>query len=355
MKVIVACEESQTVCKAFRERGHEAYSCDVQLPSGCHPEWHILGDATEALRGGCVQTMDMTLHEVGRWDLAICHPPCTYLSNAGAARLFRIIDGESYIYRKRFEKGLDAKDFFMEMFNANAERIAVENPVPSGIFRLPKYTQLIEPYEYGHPYRKKTCLWLVNLPMLRPTNIVEPTISWVSGGSKRSDGSSRENQGMKFRDSKTKSKTFQGIADAMADQWGKISAETRRNITERGIKRRDKMRLIDADALAKAFREASETDDSKDNRTYWSEALISAAEEVDDAPTVSPDMAQVLAYECGKAERKRGKWMLSSDDAEGVCTVCQYKIYGRPYQGHYLIVPYNYCPNCGADMRGESE
>ena len=102
------------------------------------------------------------------------------------------------------------------------------------------------------------------------------------------------------------------------------------------------MRLIDADALAKAFREASETDDSKNNRTWWSEALISAAEEVDDAPTVDA------------VERKRGKWMLSSDDAEGVCTVCQYKIYGRPYQGHYLIVPYNYCPNCGADMRGEN-
>ena len=166
--------------------------------------------------------MDMTLHEVGRWDLAICHPPCTYLSNAGAARLYRIIDGESYVLRSRLEKGLDAKEFFLEMFQANADRIAVENPVPSGIYRLPKYTQLIEPFEYGHPYRKKTCLWLVNLPKLIPTEIVKPEISWVSGGAKKADGSQRENLGMTFRDSKTKSKTFQGIADAMAEQWGTL-------------------------------------------------------------------------------------------------------------------------------------
>lgn len=127
MKVLVACEESQTVCKAFRERGHEAYSCDIQEPSGGHPEWHILGDAVEALRGGCIQTMDMCLHDVGRWDLAICHPPCTYLSNAGAARLYKVIDGKTYIERSRFEKGLDGKDFFLKMFEANADRIAVEN------------------------------------------------------------------------------------------------------------------------------------------------------------------------------------------------------------------------------------
>lgn len=220
MKVLVACEESQTVCKAFRARGHEAYSCDIQLPSGGHLEWHILGDAIEALRGGWIQTMDFCLHDVGRWDLAICHPPCTYLSNAGAARLYKVIDGKTYIERERFDKGLDAKEFFLKMFEANADRIAVENPIPSGVYRLPEPTQAIEPYEYGEPFIKKTYLWLVNLPKLKPTNIVEASISWVSGGSKKADGTKRENTGTVYRDSKTRSKTFQGIADAMADQWG---------------------------------------------------------------------------------------------------------------------------------------
>ena len=220
MKVLVACEESQTVCKAFRARGHEAYSCDIQEPSGGHPEWHIIGDAIEALRGGIVKTMDMQLHEVGRWDIAICHPPCTYLSNAGAARLYKVIDGETYIKRSRFEKGMDAKEFFMKMFEANADRIAVENPIPSAVYRLPEPTQAVQPYEYGHPFKKKTYLWLKGLPKLVPTNIVEASISWVSGGSKNKDGSARSNKGTQYRDSKTRSKTFPGIAEAMAEQWG---------------------------------------------------------------------------------------------------------------------------------------
>jgi hypothetical protein len=115
---------------------------------------------------------------------------------------------------------MDAKEFFMQIYNADCDRIAIENPVPSGVYRMPKYTQVIQPYEYGHPYSKRTCLWLKGLPQLQPTNIVEPVCSWVSGGAKKADGSPRSNKGMTFRDSKTKSKTFEGIAKAMAEQWG---------------------------------------------------------------------------------------------------------------------------------------
>ena len=158
--------------------------------------------------------------QTGQWDLIIAHPPCTYLSNAGAARLYKVIDGKHYIDRDRFEKGMDAKEFFLSFLNADCEHIAIENPTPSGVFRMPKYTQIIQPYEYGEPYSKRTCLWLKGVPNLKPTEIVEPICSWVSGGSKKADGSERENKGTTFRDSKRKSKTFPGIAKAMAEQWG---------------------------------------------------------------------------------------------------------------------------------------
>lgn len=221
MNVLVACEESQEVCKAFREKGHNAFSCDVQEPSGGHPEWHILGDALEAIKGGEIVTMDGITHSVGKWDLLIAHPPCTYLSNAGAARLYKRFNDKSYVELERLNKGFDAKEFFLKFLNAPITKIAVENPIPSGVYRLPKYSQVIQPYEYGHPYSKKTCLWLKGLPKLEPTKIVEPICSWVSGGSKKADGTPRENKGTSFRDSKRKSKTFPGIAEAMAEQWGR--------------------------------------------------------------------------------------------------------------------------------------
>lgn len=220
IKVLVACEESQRVCMAFRERGFEAYSCDIQEPSGGHQEWHILGDALEAIKGGEIVTMDGITHSVGKWDLLIAHPPCTFLSNAGAARLYKKINGKSYVELERLNNGFDAKEFFLKFLNAPINKIAVENPMPSGVYRLPKYSQVIQPYEYGHPYSKKNCLWLKGLPKLEPTEIVKPICSWVSGGSKKADGTPRENQGTAFRDSKTKSKTFPGIAKAMAEQWG---------------------------------------------------------------------------------------------------------------------------------------
>lgn len=220
MKVLVACEESQTVCKAFRERGHEAYSCDIQEPSGGHPEWHILGDSLKAIEWGQVTTMDGQNHDVGRWDLLIAHPPCTYLSNAGAARLYKHLEGKSYVELERLNNGLDAKEVFLEFLNAPIEKIAVENPIPSGVYRMPKYSQIIQPYEFGHPYSKKTCLWLKGIPPFEPTEIVKPVCSWVSGGSKKAGGTPRSNVGTPFRDSKRRSKTFSGIAKAMAEQWG---------------------------------------------------------------------------------------------------------------------------------------
>lgn len=222
MNVLIACEESQEVCKAFRARGHRAFSCDIQECSGGHPEWHIQGDVLPLLNGNCAfKTSDTHTHtQAGQWDLIIAHPPCTYLSNAGAARLYKVIDGKHYIDRDRFEKGMDAKEFFLSFLNADCEHIAIENPTPSGVYRLPNYTQIIQPYEYGEPYSKRTCLWLKGVPKLKPTEIVEPICSWVSGGSKKADGSERDNKGTTFRDSKRKSKTFPGIAKAMAEQWG---------------------------------------------------------------------------------------------------------------------------------------
>lgn len=164
--------------------------------------------------------MDMQCHFIDKWDLLIAHPPCTYLSNAGAARLYKVIDGNTYIRRDRFEKGMDAKAFFMKFISADCEKICVENPIPSSVYRLPKYTQIVQPYEYGHPYSKKTCLWLKGLPKLQPTEMVDSICSYVSGGSKKKNGTPRENKGTKIRDAKTRSKTFPGIAKAMADQWG---------------------------------------------------------------------------------------------------------------------------------------
>lgn len=222
MKILVACEESQAVTIELRRLGHEAYSCDIIECSGGHPEWHIKQDVLPLINGNCTfRTMDDERHEINEpWDLLIAHPPCTYLSNAGAARLYKKIGEKTYCELDRLKKGFEAKKFFMAFLNSNAKRIAVENPIPSGVYDLPKYSQIIQPYEYGHPYSKKTCLWLINLPLLRPTEVVtENIISWVSGGSKKADGSPRKQSGTKYRDSKTRSKTFPGIAKAMAEQW----------------------------------------------------------------------------------------------------------------------------------------
>lgn len=218
MKVLVACEESQAVCKAFREKGHEAYSCDIQECSGGHPEWHILGDVLLLINGNCrFTTADEITHAIsGCWDLLIAHPPCTYMANSGAVRMR--VKGE--IVQDRFEKAMKAKEFFLKFYNADCPRIAIENPTPMKIIELPPYTQAIQPYQFGHPYSKRTCLWLKGLPDLIPTEIIKNHEPYVNGGCKDAHGNYRRFQGRKERDSKTRSKTFSGIAKAMAEQWG---------------------------------------------------------------------------------------------------------------------------------------
>lgn len=193
MRVLVACEESQTVCAAFRERGHEAYSCDIQPCSGGHPEWLIQADARELLKL--------------RWDLLIAHPPCTDLAVSGAA-----------YFKEKQKNGRQQKavEFFMRFVNADCGKIAVENPVCIMSTRYRKPDQIIQPYMFGHPEKKKTCLWLKGLPLLFATDIVVPRGSWV--GSKSRNVSNYEWAGK--RSAKDRSKTFPGIARAMAEQWG---------------------------------------------------------------------------------------------------------------------------------------
>lgn len=203
MKILIACEESQEVCKAFRELWHEAYSCDILPCSWGHPERHIQGDAIQEAYSG-------------KYDMMIAHPPCTYLSNAWATRLY---PKKWELNMERYNKWLEAKDFFMKLLNAPINYICVENPIPSTVYWLPIKSQVIQPYEFWDPYRKKTYLRLKNLPPLKPTNIVEPIMNWVDGWSKKSNWEARRVRGWKFRDSKMRSKTFPWIAKAIAQQW----------------------------------------------------------------------------------------------------------------------------------------
>lgn len=209
-RLLVCCEESRRVCTAFRERGWEAYSCDIEPYSGGHPEWHIQQDVLPLINGDCeFDTVDGVHHVIdGEWDLLICHPPCTYLSNAGARHLWK----EHILNQERYAKGLEAKEFFMKFINAKCEHIVVENPTPSKVYNLPPYQQTIQPYEYGHPFKKTTRLWEKGVPQLIPTNIVEQRESTKIAGN-------WYNKGGKERQ-KNRSKTFEGIAKAMAEQWG---------------------------------------------------------------------------------------------------------------------------------------
>ena len=223
MKVLVACEESQVVCKAFREKGHEGYSCDIQECSGGHPEWHIMQDVVPLLNGNCeFETVDGTKHEIDdKWDLIIAHPPCTYMSKAGARWMFPKA-GE--IDWERYALAMEAKEFFMAFYNCECEKVVIENPVPLKCVELPEPTQKIQPYEFDdkneHPYSKATLLWIKGVPKLRPTTPRnKPIGTWMpsnTGGFSRGQGGGR---GI-AHDKKTASKTFSGIAWAMAEQWG---------------------------------------------------------------------------------------------------------------------------------------
>ena len=183
MRVFVPCEESQAVCIAFRNKGHEAFSCDVLPCSGGHPEWHIQDD--------CLK------HINDRWDLMIAFPPCTHLAVSGA-RWFK---------HKRVEQ-IYAIDFFMDLVKAPIPKICIENPIGIMSTRYRKPDQIIQPWEYGHGETKATCLWLQNLPCLIPTNVVSGREHRIHRMAPSPDRS------------KLRSKTFWGIAEAMAEQWG---------------------------------------------------------------------------------------------------------------------------------------
>ena len=220
MKVLIACEESQAVCKAFRERGHEAYSCDIIECSGGHPEWHIKQDVLPLLNGAkhkdkdvlwLFETEDGTVHELPyKWDMIIAFPPCTHLAVSGA-RWFT----QGY---KPIELQYDARDFFMRFANADCEKIAIENPIGRMSTYWRKPDQIINPWQFGHTTNKKTCLWLKNIPLLQPTNIVsveERTNEiWLSKFDGKSIGWGTDEC------RKMRSKTFPGIAKAMSEQWG---------------------------------------------------------------------------------------------------------------------------------------
>ena len=205
MNVLVACEESQAVCTAFRERGHNAFSCDIEPCSGGHPEWHLQQDVIPLLKE--------------KWDIIIAFPPCTYLTVTGN-RWFNIDRyGEKAIQRNKYRKA--AIDFFMAFANADCEKIAIENPVGIMSSEWRKPDQIINPWQFGDAFEKKTCIWLKGLPELTPTNIVEipPRKKFDSGKTMPSWYAELWNLPKEER-AKLRSKTFPGIARAMAEQWG---------------------------------------------------------------------------------------------------------------------------------------
>lgn len=217
MRVLVACEESQAVTVELRNAGHEAYSCDIEKCSGGHPEWHICQDVTCLINGNVsFGTCDGKKHHIdGKWDMIIAFPPCTYLSNAGARHLWK----NHELNYERYEKGLAARDFFMLFYDADCEKIAIENPTPSKVYRLPEKSQVIQPYQFGHPYTKRTQLWLRGLPQLEPTEIVKPIATWCPSGF-YSHKHGAQHRGMFTTDrARNRAKTFPGIAKAMAQQW----------------------------------------------------------------------------------------------------------------------------------------
>jgi len=217
MRVLVACEESQAVTIELRRLGHEAYSCDIQECSGGHPEWHIKCDAIELLKM--------------RWDMIIAHPPCTYLTVSGNAYFNEEKWGEKAVERKR--KREEAARFFMRFVEVDCPLIAIENPVGYMNSHHRKPDQIIQPWMFGHPFTKQTCLWLKGLPKLEPTNILErPAGGWENqqftkdgryGGYGGKWGCKADGKWLRYGDplvAKERSKTFPGIARAMAEQWG---------------------------------------------------------------------------------------------------------------------------------------
>ena len=220
-KVLIACEESQTVCKAFREKGHEAYSCDIQECSGGHPEWHIMQDVIPILNGNCeFKTLDGIKHKIyGKWDIIIAHPPCTYLTVTGN-RWFNVERyGEKAL--KRIANREEAAVFFMNIANANCAKIVIENPVGYMSTYWRKPNQIIQPYMFGDAFEKKTCLWLKGVEPLKTTNeVTRPERKKFASGKTMPKWYADLWHLSAEERAKARSKTFPGIANAMAEQWG---------------------------------------------------------------------------------------------------------------------------------------
>lgn len=226
MNVLIACEESQRVCIEFRKLGHRAFSCDIIECSGGHPEWHIQGDALELLKPECKSfcTADGRTHTHTKWDLLIAHPPCTYLSNV-ATRHFSLKCTPAEKIIKRWEERAKGAIFFMQLMLADVPMIAVENPVGFMNCNYRKPDQIIQPYmfaeseEDGENYvTKATCLWLKGLPKLKTNNLPKPDNSKLYG--RMPSGKARTWEDTYSRKADIRSKTFPGIAKAMAKQWG---------------------------------------------------------------------------------------------------------------------------------------
>ena len=219
-KALVACEESQAVTLELRKRGWEAYSCDIQECSGGHPEWHICEDVIPLVNGNCTfRTMDGIKHTInGKWDLIIAHPPCTYLTVTGN-RWFNVERyGEKAIQRAKDRE--EAVEFFMVFANADCEHICIENPVGCMSTRWRKADQIIQPWMFGDPFEKKTCLWLIGLQPLVETDVVEPAPrkQFASGNTMPAWYADAWHLPKEER-SRLRSKTFPGIAEALAEQF----------------------------------------------------------------------------------------------------------------------------------------
>lgn len=221
MKILIACEESQTVCKAFRAKGHEAYSCDILPCSGGHPEWHIQDDVLKYLNIGEHDTHYGWIKPKQhiKWDMIIAFPPCTDLAVSGARHFERKIKDGS---QQR------SVDFFMKIANSPCKKIAIENPVSIMSSKWRKPDQIIQPWQFGHEAQKTTCLWLKGLPKLEPTKLVGKGEFYITPSGKKmpkwlSDPVGENGKKLSYSSKEIKilrSKTFQGIADAMAEQWG---------------------------------------------------------------------------------------------------------------------------------------
>lgn len=210
--VLVACEESQAVTIAFRRLGVLAFSCDIKPCSGGYPEWHIIADARTLFSYPCsFVTQSGELHVVPSWDLLIAHPPCTYLTKAGSTSLFP----GGVRNEQRYLEGLKAREFFMYFYNAPVPRKCIENPVPMKVFDLPPYSQIVQPFYFGDPFYKTTCLWLVGLPILMSWGACVPEYHWVSGS--YAPGDTKVGQSTPAG----RSKTSAALAAAMAQQWVK--------------------------------------------------------------------------------------------------------------------------------------